>query len=141
LHQARQPLILVVRRQMQEIVSKLKSIPLISVSEAPNAAIIRIVKNDSFSFEITIPGSVLEWFVAIHENGKEIWTDWADYVPINNEPYSELKEWMQADIINFVQTAVKYQLRKVASKHLFGTKDAFEWFIDGNWEPITMSGV
>jgi hypothetical protein len=131
---------LVVRRQIQEILSQLKNLPNIPVQETLEASIIRIANADSFSIEVTVPLNVLEWFAAIYESEKEIWRDWADYVPLSKKPHSELKEWMQTDIINFVQAASKSQLRKVASKNLFGTNEKIEWLIEGSWKPVTMSG-
>ena len=137
-HPARRSLILVVRRLMLENLSQLTRITNLSVQEIADASIICIASKDSFSIIVTVPNSVLEWFAAISENEKEIWTD---YYPINNESHIQLREWMSTDIINFVQTASKTQLRKVTSKGLFRTKENVEWLIDGTWKIVTMSGV
>ena len=74
------------------------------------AGVITVPKGD-LTFEVTVPDSVLEWFVVARVAGRDIWQDWADYYPLTSETAASLAADMRADLSNFLSVLVQDTFR------------------------------
>src|SRR5688572_19776039 len=62
-----------------------------------------LIKRSDLSVSLTIPRSVLEWFVDIHNaDGVCLIEDWLDYAGYDATPESQLAEDMRDEVLRFV---------------------------------------
>ena len=101
---------------------------------------IHILRPPGLVFEIMIPFTVLEWFVTAKDpaGGNEIWNDWMDYYPLNNESKDTLQSQMEEDIQIFVEHLFTCELRVIESKGFFARRHRIEWKSKAGWEKISL---
>ena len=93
--------------------------------------------------ELVVGSDALDWYAIIREaaNGKEVFTDWNDYLNYDETPLAELLKKKRLDIEWFVErwTAAS-SVRVVIRKHLFGLlkKRRAQWQHDGEWYGVIL---
>jgi len=126
---------------MHDLIDRLRSTPNLSVIEMANTWELHISKTEGLTFVIVIPHNVLEWFATARNSRGKVWSDWADYYPINNETTETLRADMASDIESFVIALSTSSIRVTEKKALFKTKHCVDWKLNGNWQKISLSVV
>ena len=118
---------------MHGLVTRLGSIHSLEVVELADASTLVLHKAPGLVFEITVPVRVLEWFVSAKDSqGKELWSDWADYYSLKSETREELQSEMASDIERFTAILATSEVRKTS---------VLEWKRDDVWCPIGLAAV
>ncbi len=93
------------------------------------------VQRGSIYVLITVPKSVLEWFVDAREDSTaRSTTDWCDYTGYDDTPESELAVDMADDLKLFVRRILQRPLRFVDRRGILRKRFALEWECNGRWE-------
>jgi hypothetical protein len=120
---------------MSSLIDHISEIPNVTIRGRNGVDEIVVEKESGLKFVVTIPHATLEWFVSAHVDAKEVWTDWFDYYPIDNETDETLRVEMGDEILRFVQTLAGSQVRLIADeskKHGQGV----EWKVNDYWQKI-----
>jgi hypothetical protein len=71
-----------------------------------------LIKRSDLSVSLTIPRTVLEWFVDVHDrDGVRLIQDWVDYAGYDATPESRLAEDMRREVSAFVKRLLDRNLR------------------------------
>ena len=70
----------------------------IELIEHPQAGTLCIRKAHGLVFQITVAYDVLEWFVDARNDAGAVWSEWADYYPIDGETSEQLAQEMVDDL-------------------------------------------
>jgi hypothetical protein len=82
---------------------------------------------------ITVPKSILEWFVdAADPHAGLAVSDWCDYTGYGESRAAVLEEQMAADTALFVERLLASELR-VSAANTTASKVVMEWRINGAW--------
>ncbi len=97
-----------------------------------------------FSCSLSIGPDALDWYAIIREaaNGKEVFSDWNDYLNYDNTSIVELLKQKRQDIEWFVERwNAASSVRIVSKKHILGLlkKRWAEWQHDGEWYGVILS--
>ena len=103
--------------------------------EQVHAWILCIRKPAGLVFNVTVPHAVLEWFVDAHDDSGAIWSEWADYYPINGETRELLTE-MAFEIERFVTIMVNSEIR--VSHDEAKSKKGIELKVGGSWQSASL---
>jgi hypothetical protein len=88
-----------------------------------------LIKRSGLSVSLTIPRSVLEWFVDVHDaDGVCLIKDWLDYAGYDATPESQLAEDMRDEVLRFVDRLLDRNLRLVQ-----GHRSSLEWQVGERW--------
>lgn len=105
--------------------------------EQPEATRLCIHKSGGLAFHVTVPHEVLEWFVDVHDDAGEIWSDWADYPALDGETRDQLAAGMAGDIERMVTTLAASQAR-VWSDQATSAKRV-ELQLGADWRAMSMA--
>jgi hypothetical protein len=88
---------------------------------------------------VTVPESVLEWFVSVRslKTGSSC-SDWIDYEGYNNSSVSENEQEMCDDVMSFVTQLLERDLRYVVASE--SPSPRVDWLVDHEWRqavPLT----
>jgi len=99
--------------------------------------ILRISKPAGIVIDVTIPHAILEWFIDVRDSSGSVWSEWADYYPINNETKDQLLLDMESDIERFVTVLLQSEVRVLHNQAKAGKK--VELAIRGSWRRLDAS--
>lgn len=108
------------------------------LTESEGCFVLLLERGDGIEFEITVPKDVLEWFADAKINNEPVWSDWADYYPMDGETPEALAADMRDDIEGFVRAIAVAPMRVSQHKKLWRTRNRLEWLIDGNWAKLSL---
>ena len=129
---------------MDDFIEKLRQQPDLQVYEMDTCWEIKFVHKAVYTFVITIPKSVFEWFVSLYiDESQEEWSDWVEWYEGGEITEQNLKNYYKADIWHFIEKlrqASEFRLEidpgfKFLGKEFFKTK-FLEGKFHGNWEKI-----
>lgn len=116
---------------MKTLLSRLCHALGVELVEQQQAGMLCIRKPNGHLFKITVPYDVLEWFVDAHDDSGAVWSDWADYYPINGETREQLSTEMAADVERFVtilaNSETRVSLDQAQSKRVIELKAGAAW--------------
>ena len=116
-------------RTMRDLLARLQADHPLTVRDEAGWSEIVIEKDGGLTFTITLPRNVFEWYADARDtSGRQVWADWADYYPDNNEKPKELRAAMAADIEAFVAQLVASKVRIA--------EGSLEWKEAGKWQSI-----
>jgi hypothetical protein len=93
------------------------------------------IHRGSISVLLTVPKSVLEWFVDVRDEATaRSVTDWCDYAGYDDTPDAQLSSDMADDLQSFVGRLLERPLRFVARPGVLRGGFAVEWELGGQWE-------
>lgn len=104
--------------------------------EQVHAWILCIRKPAGLVFNVTVPHSVLEWFVDAHDDSGAIWSEWVDYYPINGETREQLLTEMAFEIERFVAIMVNSEMRVLCDEAK--TKKSIELKVGSSWQSASL---
>jgi hypothetical protein len=111
--------------------SFLKSISTDPVTTLQDAWVVQVPKPD-FIVKVTIPFDVLEWFVAVTQDGRQVWSDWMDYYSTANETKADMRKEMESDVRVFIDWLMTRRMRLDSAM--------LEWQTNGRWTPVQLFG-
>jgi hypothetical protein len=120
---------------MSSLISHISEIPNVTIRGRSAADEAIVEKDGGLKFVVTIPHATLEWFVSASVDAKQVWSDWFDYYPIDNETDETLRAEMGDEVLRFVQTLAGSQVRLVANENKVPGQ-AIEWRINDSWQKI-----
>jgi hypothetical protein len=95
--------------------------------EEQEAAVLHIYKPNGLLFKVTVPTTVLEWFVDAHDDSGVIWSEWAEHYPIDGETREQLAAEMASELERFVTMLVASEVRVSGNKVIeFRASDVWE---------------
>lgn len=127
-----------VKPQMQSLIDRVAKIQGTVVTELAESWLIAVSKTDSLHFEITVPRTVLEWFVIARLGDAAIWQDWADHYAVARESRIEIEKEMQRCIESFVYQLTRSEVRVVKSLDP-NIKSNLEWWCNERWEGVSLA--
>ena len=104
----------------------------VSVQPSGQALELSVARGD-VHVTVTVPESVLEWFVDAERSvsGSRA-SDWTDYERYDKTPRAELERDMADDVQSFVTRLIERDLRYVEDAKN-PAQGVLEWFVDGEW--------
>jgi hypothetical protein len=126
---------------MRELVATVAGKLALPLSRQREASVVTIEKPNGLALVVTVPDSVLEWFVTANEFGKEIWSDWVDYYACEGETTQVLKESMATEVSTYIGALATSEFR-LSPVSTSGRKSRnLEWYRHGTWQPVSVSVV
>jgi len=122
---------------MKTMLARLRDENGVELVEKAEGSILRISKPAEIVFDVTIPDAVLEWFVDVRDSSGSVWSEWADYYPINKETKDQLLLNMESDIERFVTVLLKSEVRVLYNPAKAGKE--VELAIRGSWRRAELS--
>jgi hypothetical protein len=101
-----------------------------------HAGTLCIHKSDGLLFKVTVPNEVLEWFVEAYDDSGAMWSEWADYYPINGETREQLVTEMACEIERVVTHLVNSEIR--ASHDQVESQRYIELKVGGSWQSASL---
>ena len=125
---------------MHDVIARLRTQPSLEVIDREHSWEIRAHKPEGLVFEITVPHSVLEWFVTARRTSpdQEVWNDWMDYYAVAGETETELRSAMARHIERFIDRLLAAKVRVVESRAFLRRRQRLEWRTAGEWEKISL---
>ena len=96
---------------MKTLLARLRTALGIELVEQQQAGILCIHKPKGLQFKVTVAYDVLEWFVDANDDSGAVWSEWADYYPINGEAREQLVTEMAFDLERFVTILARSEIR------------------------------
>jgi hypothetical protein len=126
---------------MREVVATVAGKLALPLSRQREASVVTIEKPNGLALVVTVPDSVLEWFVTANECGKEIWSDWVDYYACEGETRQVLEESMATEVSNYIGALAASEFRLSPASTSGRRSCNLEWHRHGTWQPISVSVV
>jgi hypothetical protein len=96
------------------------------------AALTLTLVRGPLSVVVTVPETVLEWFVDVVNEASGLQaSDWWDYAGYDNSSREQLDLQMAADIAGFLESLLVRQLRLRPGKR--PDRSVLEWLVEGEW--------
>ena len=122
---------------MKTMLARLRDENGVELVEKAEASILRISKPAGIVIDVTIPYTVLEWFVDVRDSSGSVWAECADYYSVNNETKGQLLLDMQSDIERFVTVLLKSEVRVLHNPVKAGKE--VEMAVKGSWRRADLS--
>jgi len=87
------------------------------------------LRHDDIVVTVTVPDSVLEWYVDVDDSAGSSIHDWCDYTGYDRTPVDQLAQDMADDIAQFLDRLSSRPLRVSRTSK----KPTLEWFDAGVW--------
>ena len=128
---------------MEDLLTQLGTRYGVQVARAGDGWKLDLPIRGAFACSLSIGPDALDWAANIREaaSGREVFTDWNDYLNYDNTPIPELLREKRQDIEWFVgRWNAASSVRVIFKKHLFGllTKQLVQWQHDGEWYGIIL---
>lgn len=124
---------------MKILLARLRDSLGIDLVEQQNAGVLCIRKPNKLLFKVTVSYNVLEWFIDAHDDAGTVWSDWADYYPINGQISEKLVTEMAFDVERFVTILVNSDVR-VSPDHA-KLKRAIELKVGNSWKRLSLEWI
>jgi hypothetical protein len=96
---------------LKTLLERLSDVKGVELIEQGAASVLVVRKSDGLWFNLTVPHAVLEWFVDAYDDSGVIWSDWADYYPVEGESREQLASEMVRDLERCVTILVAAETR------------------------------
>jgi hypothetical protein len=130
---------------VEEVLARLTALYPMTVTPWGAGWHVRLAMRDNFICELHVGPDALDWYAGVLDpaDGRELWSDWMDYLGYDKRPKVQLIEEKQRDLASFVEswitaTGVRVVRRRkaVLLGLLHTTRIEVEWERAATWQPI-----